>query len=106
MMQAFEVAELLREQRNSGQAWHEFLRVPSLSMGVYQLAAGAVDGQSPHNEDEVYYVVSGKGQIMVADEIRPVEAGSVVFVAKHVIHRFIDISEDLSILVFFAPAET
>jgi quercetin dioxygenase-like cupin family protein len=106
MMQAFEIAELLDAQRNTGRAWHEFLRVPSLSMGVYQLAAGAVDGQSPHNEDEVYYVVSGKGKIIVADETRSVEAGSVVFVAKHVVHRFVDISEDLSILVFFAPAET
>jgi hypothetical protein len=29
-----------------------------------------------------------------------------VFVAAHVEHRFYDIAEELTVLVFFAPAET
>jgi mannose-6-phosphate isomerase-like protein (cupin superfamily) len=105
-MQAFQIAAVIREQSQSGKIWHEFLRVSSLSMGVYRLAAGSIDGQSPHNEDEVYYVISGRGQILVAEETIAVEAGTVVFVAAHVEHRFFDIMEDLTILVFFAPAET
>jgi mannose-6-phosphate isomerase-like protein (cupin superfamily) len=51
----------------------------------------------------VYYIISGSGQIMVAGEDRPVRAGSVVFVATGVEHRFHTITEDLTILVFFAP---
>jgi mannose-6-phosphate isomerase-like protein (cupin superfamily) len=51
-------------------------------------------------------VVSGRGEILVADERRPVQPGSIIFVAKHVDHRFVDITEDLSILVFFAPQHT
>ncbi len=104
-MDAFVLTALLEEHARSDKAYVEFLRRPSLSMGVYRLPAGGVDLQSPHGEDEVYYVVSGKAQIRVGDEDRPVCSGSIVFVAARVPHRFHTIEEDLTILVFFAPAE-
>lgn len=84
----------------------EFFRAPSLSMTIYALPAGATDEQQPHNEDEVYYVVEGRAQFRVEDESRAVQAGSVLFVEKHVEHRFHAIEEDLTLLVFFAPAKT
>ncbi|HKC20041.1 MAG TPA: cupin domain-containing protein, partial [Candidatus Dormibacteraeota bacterium] len=52
---------------------------------------------------EVYYVISGRGSISVAGESRPVQPGSIVFVAAGVEHRFHDIDEDLRVLVFWAP---
>ena len=81
------------------------LRVPALSAGLYVLPAGGADLQQPHTEDELYYVVSGRGAIQVAGESRAVEAGSVVFVKAGDDHRFHSIAEELVILVFFAPAE-
>ena len=48
-------------------------------------------------------MISGRGTIGVADEDRPVRAGSLVFVAARVEHRFHDIEEDLRVLVFWAP---
>ena len=108
-MDAFEITTLLTEHAQASQRYLEFLRVPSLSMGVYRLPAGGVDPQSPHTEDEVYYVIDGKAQIRVgADasvEDRSVGPGSIVFVAANVPHRFHQIEEDLTVLVFFAPAE-
>ena len=104
-MEAFEVRQLPERQGQAGKAYLEFLRVPSMSMGVYRLPAGGVDPQSPHTEDEVYYVVSGRAQIRVGDEDRSVGAGSIVFVAARAPHRFHTIEEDLTVLVFFAPAE-
>ncbi len=104
-MDAFVLTALLEEHAQSGKAYLEFLPRPSLSMGVYRLPAGGADPQSPHGEDEVYYVVSGKARIRVGDEDRLVGAGSIVFVAARVPHRFHAIEEDLTILVFFAPAE-
>jgi len=104
-MDAFEISQLIVEQQQVGQAYLEFLRVPALSVGLYALPAGGVDPQKPHTEDEVYYVVEGRGFIRVGDEDRPVEPGTVVFVAANVEHRFHTISEDMKILVFFAPAE-
>ena len=104
-MQAYELADLISQHADSNKLYLEFLKVPDLSMGLYVLPAGGVDPQSPHTEDEVYYVVSGRAQIKVAEEDRAVQAGSIVYVAKNVEHRFHSIEEELTVLVFFAPAE-
>src|SRR5215211_8775165 len=105
LMQVYELAQLLSQRETSNKRYLEFLKVPDLSMGLYVLPAGGTDSQSPHTEDEVYYVVSGRAQILVAEENRAVQAGSIVYVAKNVAHRFHSIEEDLTVLVFFAPAE-
>jgi quercetin dioxygenase-like cupin family protein len=94
------------DRRASGRPYREFLRVPSLSTGLYVLARGAEDKQQPHGEDEVYFVLAGRGKLDVEGDVRPVQTGSVVFVGKHVQHRFVEIEEELRVLVFFAPAET
>jgi len=104
-MEAFEVTHLIDQQNQSRLDYLEFLRVPSLSAGLYMLAAGALDLQEPHTEDEVYYVISGRGFIQVGQESHPVEAGSLVYVKANAEHRFHTITEDLRVLVIFAPAE-
>jgi mannose-6-phosphate isomerase-like protein (cupin superfamily) len=104
-MQSFELAELITQRESTNKAYLEFLKVPDLSMGLYFLPTGGTDPQSPHTEDEVYYVVSGRAKIKVADEDRAVQTGSVVYVAKNVDHRFHSIEEELLVIVFFAPAE-
>jgi quercetin dioxygenase-like cupin family protein len=77
-----------------------------MSAGLYVLAAGATDPQRPHHEDELYYVVRGRARFRAGDEDRGVSAGTVLFVAAKIEHRFYDIKEELAVLVFFAPAET
>lgn len=103
-MDAFDLPDLLRAHAAAGALYHEFVRVPDLSVGLYVLPAGGTDPQQPHTEDEVYVVMSGSGQIHVAGEERAVRAGSVVFVKAGDVHRFHTITEDLQILVIFAPA--
>ena len=104
-MEAYELTHLIQQQNQTRQDYLEFLRVPSLSAGLYMLPAGAVDMQEPHTEDEIYYVISGRASILVDQESRTVEAGSLVFVKANVEHRFHTITEDLRVLVIFAPAE-
>jgi mannose-6-phosphate isomerase-like protein (cupin superfamily) len=104
-MQIFEVAQIQQQRQAQGGPWLEFLREPSLSLGIYALAAGSIDRQEPHTEDEVYYVLEGVAMINVAGEDRPVQAGSVIFVGANVPHHFHTIEQALSVLVFFAPAE-
>lgn len=104
-MQAFTIDQLEQQRQAGGRLYLEFLREPSLSVGLYTLAAGATDPQQPHTEDEVYYIVRGRGQITVGEENQPVGPGSVVFVAANVEHRFHTIEEEMQIVVFFAPAE-
>ena len=104
-MEAFELAALVAVCSKRDDHYLEFIRKPAISVGLYMLAAGAVDGQSPHTEDEIYYVISGRGIMRVEHEDREVGAGSVVFVGANVEHRFHSITEDLTVLVVFAPAE-
>lgn len=104
-MKAFEMADLAEERERLGKLYIEFLRVSALSVGLYVLPIGGVDPQQPHTEDEVYYVVSGAATITGAGEERAVKAGSIVYVEAGVEHRFHTITEELQVLVFFAPAE-
>jgi mannose-6-phosphate isomerase-like protein (cupin superfamily) len=102
-MQTMFTLEQLRAKQDKG--YLEFLRVKSMSMGLYVLEAGATDPQNPHTEDEVYVVTSGKAKIRVANEVHHVKAGSIVYVNADVEHKFFEIEERLETLVFFAPAE-
>ncbi len=104
-MDAYELSNSIDHLDRSGKLYHEFLRVPSMSAGIYRLRAGSIDPQSPHTEDEAYYIISGRGSIKVGAEDRSVSAGSTIFVPATIEHRFHSIEEDLVILVFFAPAE-
>jgi mannose-6-phosphate isomerase-like protein (cupin superfamily) len=92
---------------DSGDQAHyaEQLRVPDLSVGTYSIPAGGTDGQSPHTEDEIYVVTAGRATIQAGGERAPVGPGSVIYVPAGEQHRFTDITADLALLVFFAPAE-
>jgi mannose-6-phosphate isomerase-like protein (cupin superfamily) len=105
-MDAHSLAELRAAREAGGRLYHEFLRVPSMSAGYYRLSTGGVDPQSPHTEDEIYIILAGRAWITVGEEERTVAPGDVVYVAATVPHRFHDISEDLEVVVVFAPAET
>ena len=106
--------EIEEQRAQSGKPYREFLRVPAMSAGLYVLPAGATDRQRPHHEDEIYYVVRGRARFKAGsddreddrEEDREVSPGSVIFVTAEVDHRFYDITEELAVLVFFAPAET
>jgi mannose-6-phosphate isomerase-like protein (cupin superfamily) len=108
------LAEIEEQRAQSGKPYREFLRVPAMSAGLYVLPAGATDRQRPHHEDEIYYVVRGRARFKAGsddreedrEEDREVSPGSVIFVAAEVGHRFYDITEELAVLVFFAPAES
>ena len=102
----FKIGEIDNERATAGKLYREFLRVPAISAGLYVLPAGATDSQRPHHEDEMYYVIRGRARFHAGDEDAEVSAGSMLFVAAEVEHRFYDITEELAVLVFFAPAES
>ena len=93
------------EMHRAGERWREVMRVPDLSVGVYRLAKGADDDQTPHAEDEVYYVLAGRGVLQIGASEHPVGPGSLAFVPAKAKHHFQEITADLELLVFFAPAE-
>ena len=100
--EAHSMSALQKTLADRGRNWLPVLSRHSMSLGVYKLAAGAVDGQSPHDMDEVYYVVSGKAVLQAGDQRHDASKGAVLFVAAGQPHRFVDIEEDLTTLVFFS----
>ncbi len=104
-MDAYQISAIEEAIARSGRSYKEFVRSADLSAGVYMLKAGAVDGQSPHTEDEIYYVVRGRAAFQAGGKKESVGPGTVLFVAANEEHRFVDIAEDLVVLVIFGPAE-
>ena len=105
-MDLHHLADLLADQSARGRAYLEFLRSESLSVGLYVLRTGDVDRQQPHREDEIYVVMSGRSRFTAGDETCEVTAGDTIYVAAGVPHRFHEITDDLQLIVVFAPPET
>jgi mannose-6-phosphate isomerase-like protein (cupin superfamily) len=70
------------------------------------LPAGGTDPQRPHDQDEIYYVIRGQARMRLGSEDQAVRDGSVIFVKAGVEHRFHDVTQELVVLVCFAPAES
>ena len=105
-MIAFALPELLDRHAAARERYREFLRRSSFSLGLYVLPAGADDTQRPHAEDEVYFVVSGRARFRCGEADREVGPNDLLFVEAYAAHRFHAIEEDLTLLVFFAPADS
>lgn len=82
----------------------EHHRQREMSVGTYRVPATGADDQDPHAEDELYVVMAGRGRLTAGGETVAVVPGDVVFVPAGEVHRFHDVTEDLSLLVVFAPA--
>ncbi len=103
---AFDLDELQQKCATAGAPYNEFLRRRGMSVGMYILPVGAEDKQTPHMADEVYFVVAGRGRLRVVDEEIEVKAGDIISVDHGEDHRFVDIREDLHLMVVFAPPES
>lgn len=104
--QVFDINAIKELLSGDSVQYQEFLRVPSLSCGVYHLPVGAKDMQTPHDEDEVYYVLEGRAQMKLGDTLREVVPGNILYVKATETHSFFEIEEDMTLLVFFASAVT
>ena len=70
-----------------GEHWRELLRVPQTQRRHLSFARGGTDGQSPHTEDEIYYVIDGEAIFVLDGERIPAARGCVLHVPAHVPHR-------------------
>jgi quercetin dioxygenase-like cupin family protein len=101
----YRLGDVSESRAASGRLYHEFLRVPALSAGLYVLPAGGADPQRPHTEDEVYVVLRGRAMFSLCGVDRAIGTGDTIYVAAGAEHRFHTIDEDLELIVVFAPAE-
>ena len=103
---AYKISELMQRQAESERPYLPFINEKTLSTGLYVLPAGAEDTQQPHDQDEVYHVLAGRAKLIAGNDEYLVSEGSVLSVKAHVEHRFVEITEDLTVLVFFSAAAT
>ena len=75
-------------------------RSSGLELGVYVLTSTEPDMQQPHEDDEIYVVLEGRGTLEVEGDSFPVTEGDALFVEAGADHRFTGY-EDLSVLVIF-----
>jgi mannose-6-phosphate isomerase-like protein (cupin superfamily) len=106
LKQRFELVELLAAQALSSTPYHEFIRSDAMSVGLYILPAGGVDRQQPHREDEVYVVLSGSAKFTAGGDTRDARSGDVIYVAREVPHSFHDVTDEMRLIVVFAPPES
>jgi len=103
--EAYQLDQLQKQLKSSGKDYLSFMNRNTLKTGLYVLEAGAEDKQQPHELDEVYYIISGRANLRVEENLFPVTTGSVVFVKAGAFHKFEDITEELQTLVFFSQAQ-
>lgn len=104
-MREFRLEAIDAERIASARRYQEFLREESMSLGLYVLRAGEADPQKPHGEDEAYCILRGRGKFTAGGRTVDATPGVVLFVPAQEEHRFHDVTEDLAILVAFAPPE-
>ena len=65
--------------------------------------AGYALGGGVHEEDEIYYILSGKGKLQLDDKIVDVAGGQVIFIPAGCFHALDnrDSDEDMCILTFW-----
>ena len=100
--QVFDLEEIKGNLKGKAVEYLEFLNVPAVNCGLYFLAAGSTDMQAPHDDDEVYLVLSGRARMRLGDEERHVGEGSLLYVSATTDHSFFEIEEDMTLLVIFA----
>ena len=103
--EVFDIHELKLDPGDGPVSYREFLRVPTMSCGLYHLEKGSTDMQTPHDEDELYYVIEGKAHLKIGDEIKEVGPGSLMYIRATEAHSFFEIQEDMVLLVLFATGK-
>nr|WP_294805678.1 cupin domain-containing protein [uncultured Nitrososphaera sp.] len=97
----FDLDDLLGKIDKDGY-WVDFIKVRHLEAGVLRLFPGEEDTQTPHDADELYFVVEGSGFLSMGKENMPIKKGSVLFVPAHMPHQFYGNRDTLVVLYVFA----
>lgn len=80
----------------------EAIRHGTMNAGIY--APHSTDEQEPHDQDELYVVVSGSGFFVVGEERHPFGPGDLLFVEAGANHHFESFTPDFAVwAIFYGP---
>ena len=102
----YDLETYLEKIKNNNSYFQTFINKDSLAAGVLVLKPGEEDTQTPHDSDEVYYVISGNGFLKIKDKDYKVSKDKLFFVAKDVEHCFHGNTKELKVLYFFGGPDS
>jgi len=102
----YDLDTYLEKIKNNNSYFHTFINKDSLAAGVLVLKPGDEDTQAPHDNDEVYYVISGNGFLKIKDKDYKVSKDKLFFVVKNVEHYFHGNTKELKVLYFFGGIDS
>ena len=102
----FDVSEYVDKVRKDPNFFHTFINRNSLAAGVLVLKPGEEDTQTPHDSDEVYFVIKGDGFLRIQNKDYPIKEHKMYFVKKNIEHYFHDNKKELVVLYFFGGPDS
>ena len=103
----FNTKDYIKEiKKNTEEYFHTFINRESLAAGILLLLPGEKDTQTPHDSDEIYYIIRGDGFLKINKKDYPLSEGKVFFVAKNVEHCFFGNTTELAVLYFFGGPDS
>ncbi len=102
----FDINQYIDDIRKNDDYFHTFINRKTLAAGVLVLQPGEEDTQTPHDSDEVYYVVKGDGFLKINKKDFPISEGKVFFVQKNTEHYFYGNKKELTVLYFFGGPDS
>ena len=83
-----------------GQRWVSIFKRGNLELEYY--VPVKTDPQQPHTRDEVYFVLSGRGEFVIDGRRQDFGPGEVIFAPASVPHRFEKFSDDFATWAIFS----
>lgn len=102
----YDLDTYLEKIKNKNSYFHTFINKDSLAAGILVLKPGEEDTQTPHDSDEVYFVLSGDGFLKIKDRDYKVSKDKLFFVAKDAEHFFHGNTRELKVLYFFGGPDS
>ena len=102
----YDLDTYLDKIKKSNSYFHTFINKDSLAAGILILKTGEEDTQTPHESDEVYFVISGNGFLKIKNKDYKVSKNKLFFVAKDVEHFFHGNTKELKVLYFFGGPDS
>ena len=98
----FNLKDNLDKIKKSNSYFHTFINKDSLAVGLLTLKPGEEDTQEPHENDEVYFIVSGNGYLKIKNKTMKFQKTNYFLLEKVYRIIFIQIPRNSKFCIFLA----
>jgi mannose-6-phosphate isomerase-like protein (cupin superfamily) len=102
----FDIKKYIDKIKNSDNYFHTFINHTNIAAGILVLKPGQTDTQTPHDSDELYYIISGDGFLKINNRDYEITEGNAYYVQKDTPHKFFGNKNELRVLYFFSGPDS